>query len=78
MRVINDPYKAGWFGSNLYLESHTPLQEQQSVYTQDPTLMTMDIKAATANRPATIDWDAAKRIADQENGIPQIVGTNTQ
>jgi L,D-transpeptidase ErfK/SrfK len=78
VRVINDPYKAGWSGSTLYLESHTPLQEQQVVYTQDPTLMTMDIKAATANRPATIDWDAAKRIADQENGIPQIVGTSAQ
>jgi L,D-transpeptidase ErfK/SrfK len=76
VRVINDPYKAGWFGNNLYLESHTPLQEQQSVYTQDPTLMTLDIKTAMVNRPATIDWDAAKRIADQENGIPQVVGTS--
>jgi L,D-transpeptidase ErfK/SrfK len=73
VRVINDPYKTGWLGNQLYLESHLPLQETQALY-QDTSLLTADIQAAIANRPANVDWSAAKRVANQQNGIPQVVG----
>jgi L,D-transpeptidase ErfK/SrfK len=74
VRVINDPYKAGWLKNKVYLESHTPLEEQQDIYEKDLSPMTFDIQAIIANRPANIDWDKAKSIAENQNGIAQIVG----
>jgi len=75
VRIIDDPYKAGWLNNKLYLESHTPLEEQQQIYSSDLTPMVLDIQSMTTTRSATVDWDQAKRVAQQQNGIPQVVGT---
>ncbi len=74
VRVINDPFKAGWLNNSLYLESHTPLEEQQHMYQTDSAPMRYDVQAMTANRPAEINWSTAKWISDQQNGIPQVIG----
>jgi L,D-transpeptidase ErfK/SrfK len=76
VRVIDDPYKAGWLNNKVYLESHVPLEEQQEVYSKDLAPMRYDIQAVTAHRPAEINWDEANRIAEQQNGIPQTVGVS--
>lgn len=73
VRVMNDPYKAGWLNNKVYLESHVPLAEN-SIYNNDLTLMRYDIQAITANRPADINWDVANQVAEQQNGIAQVVG----
>lgn len=73
VRVMNDPYKAGWLDGKVYLESHVPL-ETNSVYNTDLAPMRYDIQAITANHPADIDWDVANRVAQQQNGIAQVVG----
>ena len=74
VRVINDPYKAGWLDNKIYLESHVPLEEQQDIYSKDLAPMRYDVQAVVANRAVNIDWDEANRIADQQNGVPQVVG----
>jgi L,D-transpeptidase ErfK/SrfK len=73
VRVIDDPYKSGWLDNKVYLESHVPLSNQNT-YSQDMAPMRYDVEAITANRPADIDWDEANQIAEQQNGIPQVVG----
>lgn len=73
VRVMNDPYKAGWLDNKVYLESHVPLEEN-SVYNNDLAPMRYDVQAITASRSADIDWDTANDVAEQQNGIPQVVG----
>lgn len=74
VRVINDPFKAGWLDNRVYLESHTPLEEQQHMYQTDAAPMRYDVQDVVANRPAEINWSTAKWIAKQQNGVPQIIG----
>lgn len=74
VRVIDDPFKAGWLHSDVYLESHTPLEEQQHMYQTTAAPMRYDVQAVTANRPASINWTTAQWVANQQNGIPQIIG----
>lgn len=77
VRVINDPYKAGWLNDKVYLESHVPLEEDQNIYSKDLTPMRYDIQAVTTLHPANIDWKTADGIANQQNGIPQVVGAGS-
>lgn len=77
LRVINMPYKAGWSKDKLYLESHTPLEEQQKEYDGKITPIVNQVLAITKQKPADIDWLDAKRISEQQNGIPQKIGIET-
>lgn len=74
VRVINDPYKAGWSNHKIYLESHTPLEEEQKIYEKDLTPMRFDVQAVSAGRNVNIDWDRANEVANQQNGVPQVIG----
>ncbi len=72
--IIDAPYKFGWDKHKLYLEAHVPLQRLLL-----PTRITMGKKLIRANSSkAAIQWQAVERIAQQENGIPQVVGYSPQ
>lgn len=75
MRVMNDPNKAGWLNNKVYLESHVPLEEN-SVYNNDQAPLRYNIQIVTAKRPADINWNNADRVAQQQNGIAQVVGVS--
>ena len=74
VRIMNDPYKAGWLDNNVYLESHMPLEEQQRAYAASLAPMRFDVQSIIQNRPANINWNEATAVARQQNGIPQIIG----
>lgn len=69
VRIINQPYKAGWLRGALYLETHPPLAEHMA---QDnnltPAIRT--VIAATRARSARVDWDRVTRNAIEARGIP--------
>jgi len=70
VRIINQPYKAGWQGGVLYLEAHPPLVE--SGYSADTNLTPM-VTALTHVVSQHLNdhaWQAAARVASQESGIP--------
>jgi L,D-transpeptidase ErfK/SrfK len=76
VNVISVAYKAGWLNGKLYLEAHVPLQEDQtSPYADIGMLNSIINAAAQANPDVQVDWDAAKKIANSQNGIPQVIGT---
>lgn len=78
VNIIDSPYKASWHKGKLYLEAHTPLQEQQP--NGDPDIPAMKKVVATAIKSAsgTISWSAANRITLQQNGVPQVIGQQKQ
>jgi L,D-transpeptidase ErfK/SrfK len=70
VRIIDQPYKAGWQGGVLYLETHPPLAE--SGYSSDTNLtpMVVALTNVVSQRLSDHAWQAAVRVASQDSGIP--------
>jgi len=76
--IINQPYKAGWLGRHLYLEAHSPLQEQDDKNTDlNLTPMVKAISDRILGRTAKINWTEAQSVAEDELGIPSLIGSLT-
>lgn len=73
--IINQPYKFGWVGDDLYLEAHPPLADDQSTRDREMTALTEQYVLATQNRPARIDWDLVEQVYRRRDGIPVRIGS---
>lgn len=73
--IINKPYKVGWMQNHLYLEAHSPLQEQDDKDSGlNLTPMIEAITEQTKTRMVNVNWAESKLIAEDEEGIPQLIG----
>jgi L,D-transpeptidase ErfK/SrfK len=70
VRIINQPYKAGWQGGVLYLEAHPPLAESRSSADNNLTPMVVALTGVVNQRLSDHAWQAAARVASQGRGIP--------
>jgi len=76
VNVINVAYKVGWLNNQLYLEAHVPLQEDQTSPYADMNMLHSIVNNAITTHPDTqIDWGATEKIANTQNGIPQVIAT---
>lgn len=68
--ILDQPYKAGWSGALLYLETHPPLSE--AGHTPESDLSPMVAAIVRVKRYPLDDhaWQAARRIARRATGIP--------
>ena len=73
VRLVDQPYRMGWHGEELYIEVHAPLEGQDPVETRSLTNITRLLVAATQNRPVAIDWAKAERAFIQATGVPESV-----
>jgi len=78
VRIINQPYKAGWHDGRLYVEAHPPLSEQLEQHGINFTPMVRAIVDALGDRPLKPDWDAMKQAAQGQRGIPVPVTPSVQ
>jgi L,D-transpeptidase ErfK/SrfK len=80
VRIVNQPYKAGWYRDELYLEVHVRLSgEIDGAVPQNLTPVVEQLVAATQGRAGYIvDWDKVQRIVDEHSGIPFTVGQEDQ
>lgn len=78
VRIIDQPYKAGWLDGTLYIEAHPPDasgRERVSSYTP----LVRILIAATRERPDfPVDWDGAQNAAEIADGVPVAVGSEPQ
>jgi L,D-transpeptidase ErfK/SrfK len=70
VRIINQPYKVGWRGEQLYVEVHPPLEEQFLQEGFNLTALRQALESALAKRTATVEWDRVKEVALEHKGIP--------
>ena len=76
--IISQPYKAGWQGDKLYVESHLPLQENKALYADQLSALKQVIATATKDKMAYINWQVAEAVVKEEIGVPMLIGgTNT-
>jgi L,D-transpeptidase ErfK/SrfK len=66
--IVNQPFKVGWRGNDLYLEVHAKEEDK----TKSPTEV---IPASIANAQGVdVDWDAVRRAMNENTGLPHLVG----
>jgi L,D-transpeptidase ErfK/SrfK len=66
--IVNQPYKVGWLGDQLYLEVSRPEGSA-------PRAAREVIPASIANSAGVvIDWEEVSRVVQQNTGLPQVVG----
>lgn len=76
VRIVNEPYKFGWHGDELWLEVHPPLTEDDDEVAAERSLTAL-IEAyvrATAGSEAEVDWAEMERVQAVADGIPVRVG----
>jgi L,D-transpeptidase ErfK/SrfK len=73
VRLIDQPYRMGWHGQDLYIEVHAPLEGQDPAESRSLTNITRLLVAATQNRTVAIDWAKAERAFIQATGVPESV-----
>lgn len=73
VRLIDQPYRMGWHGEELYIEVHAPVEGQDDPETRSLTNITRMLVAATQDRSVAIDWAKAERAFIQATGVPEAV-----
>ncbi|TFG85745.1 MAG: L,D-transpeptidase [Chromatiales bacterium] len=73
--IMNQPYKFGWSGNDLYLEVHPPLEDDRLTRDREMTALTEQYVLLTRDRPARIDWQVVEEAYRRRDGIPVIVGS---
>ena len=75
VRIVNQPYKAGWRNGTLYLEVHPLLEGASPEEQQNKTPLVQTLIDATRLHPHyPIDWRKVDELARKQNGIPEAVG----
>jgi len=77
VRMIDQPYKMGWRGDELYIEVHAPLEGQDSPEARSLTNVTRLLVQATKDRAVVIDWARAEKAFTLANGVPEPVVLQT-
>ncbi len=70
VRIINEPYVAGWRNGQLYLEVHQPLVEDVKRWNGSLTPMEKAIATKAADLPGKVSWEKAGKVAREARGIP--------
>lgn len=70
VRIINEPYLAGWRNGELYLEAHQPLVEDAARWKQSLEPMQTAVALKVSDRAVEISWDKAAKVAGEARGIP--------
>jgi L,D-transpeptidase ErfK/SrfK len=74
VRIINEPYVAGWRDGQLYLEAHQPLAEDVKRWKGSLEPMEHVVAARATDLAATVSWDKARAVAREARGLPLPIG----
>jgi len=78
VRIINEPYLAGWRDGQLYLEAHEPLAEDAKRWNGSLEEMEKAVADKLADVSAEVNWDKARKVAREARGIPVAVAPDKQ
>jgi L,D-transpeptidase ErfK/SrfK len=73
VRLIDQPYKMGWRGDELFIEIHAPLEGRDSSEAHSLTNVTRLLVSATQDRAVVIDWAKAEKAFILATGVPEPV-----
>jgi L,D-transpeptidase ErfK/SrfK len=76
VRIVNQPFKLGWGDDGIFLEAHSPLDEESDEWSA--TELTRAFVAATegSEGPVEFDWRSAERIMQLARGVAEFVSAS--
>lgn len=74
--VINEPFKVGRFRNKIYLEAHYPLHENEDAADMPhlKQFMQTALRGVVQKYKSHVAWDKALIIAQEMQGLPEVVG----
>ncbi len=75
VEIVNQPYKIGIHGDNLYLEVHPYLDEDAELYENNLTPVVKMIIDSTGEGAFDIDWDEVRKTVRHPTGVPTKIGS---
>ena len=73
VRIINQSAKAGWYGGELYLEVHPPLEEDQVARDALVETVMLVIDEALFRRPGEVNQRAIEQAITRQSGMPTVI-----
>jgi L,D-transpeptidase ErfK/SrfK len=70
VRIVNQPYLAGWENGVLHLSARKPLEEQVKAWNGSLEPMVKVVEKATQAADTPIDWAQAETLAQIGHGLP--------
>ncbi len=77
VRIINEPFVAGWRDGRLYLDAHKPLLEEAARSGRKLVALEQALAVKAAYENVTIDWSRARTVANDARGIPVPISTGS-
>ncbi|CRM97653.1 L,D-transpeptidase family protein [Pseudomonas fluorescens] len=76
VRIINDAYKFGSSGGKVYLEAHTPLNDDgtPSVVDKHTAVINALLKREDLANNLRVNWDQVRDVVAAEDGLPTEIG----
>lgn len=74
VRIVNQPYKVGWRGAELYLEVHAPLHEGDEGQVGLEAVTDLIAWTVEGQGATEVDWKGVKSILQAADGIPWPIG----
>ncbi|RLJ22389.1 L,D-transpeptidase [bacterium endosymbiont of Escarpia laminata] len=71
VRIINQPYKAGWLNGKLFLQVYPPLSEELGEKGQNFTGLVAAMLNKLGQDSRKPDWNVLQEIGGQQNGVPK-------
>lgn len=70
VRIMNEPYKAGWHAGQLYIQAHPVLEEHigENVATYENAVRAVGL--ALKGRPGRVNYERLKAAVNVRNGVP--------
>lgn len=68
--IVNQPYLVGWLGNDIYIEAHTPLEDDERDLQAE---IESQLYEASRNRQIpthAIDWEKVTRVTQEARGLP--------
>jgi len=75
VRIVNEPYVAGWRDGKLYLDSHRPLAETAEQASDKLASLRQGLAVKAAYENVAVDWSRARQAVADGHGIPVIIST---
>ncbi len=72
--VIDEPYKVGWDGRELYFEAHQPLDDARLRFKNDLSEIVLLINQKSINERAIIQWTKVQRIVQAGTIDLEVIG----
>lgn len=69
VRIMNEPYKAGWYAGRLYIQAHPVLEEHRDEEVATYANAVRAVAAALEYRPGRVDYEQLKAAVNVRNGL---------